>query len=66
MLTTDFTELFKQVTNSIGDYVMFLVFLAVLYLFVGALFKLITDCIIKVVIAIRAPINSTEIKVDGE
>lgn len=65
MLTTDFSALFKQVTGSVYDYLMFLVFLMVIYLFIGALVKLITDCIIKVVLAIRAPIT-TKFEVDGE
>lgn len=37
---------------------MFLVFLIILYVFVAALIKLITDSIIKVVLSIRAPITS--------
>lgn len=58
MLTTDFVALFKQITNSIPEYLMFLVFLIILYVFVAALIKLITDSIIKVVLSIRAPITS--------
>ena len=58
MLTTDFSALFKQLTNSVYDYLMFLALLTVVYLFIGALVKLITDCIIKVVLAIRAPITT--------
>ena len=58
MLTTDFAALFKQITNSIPEYLMFLVFLIILYVFVAALIKLITDSIIKVVLSIRAPITS--------
>lgn len=58
MLTTDFAALFKQITNSIPEYLMFLVFLIILYVFAAALIKLITDSIIKVVLAIRAPITS--------
>jgi hypothetical protein len=58
MLTTDFSALFKQLTNSVYDYLMFLALLTVVYLFIGAMVKLITDCIIKVVLAIRAPITT--------
>jgi len=59
MLSTDFAALFKHVTGSISDYVMFLVFLFVLYLFVSIFIKLITESIISIVIAIRAPITSS-------
>ena len=58
MLNTDFAALFKHITNSIPEYLMFLVFLIILYVFVAALIKLITDSIIKVVLSIRAPITS--------
>jgi len=59
MLTTDFSALFKQITAGVYDYLMFLAFLMVVYLFIGALVKLITDCIIKIVVAMRAPITSS-------
>lgn len=59
MLTTDFSTLFKQVTSGVSEYVMFLVFLFVIYLFIAVLIKLVTDSIISIVIAIRAPITSS-------
>jgi hypothetical protein len=63
MLTTDFASLFKQIASSIPEYLMFLLLLIILYVFVGALVKLITESIIKVILAIRAPIT---FKVKGD
>lgn len=59
MLTTDFSSLFKQVTSGVSEYVMFLVFLFVIYLFIAVLIKLVTDSIISIIIAIRSPITTS-------
>ena len=58
MLNTDFAALFKLVSDNVYNYLMFLAFVTILYVFVAALIKLITDSIIKVVLSIRAPITS--------
>jgi hypothetical protein len=58
MLTTDFLALYKQITSGIYEYLMFLALMMMLYLFIGAMVKLITDCIIKIVLSIRAPITT--------
>lgn len=68
MLNTDFAALFKTLTDNIYNYLMFLAFLIILYVFAAAFIKLLTDCVIKVVLAIRAPINGkfTDIAVEEE
>jgi hypothetical protein len=58
MLTTDFLALYKQITSGIYEYLMFLALTMIVYLFIGAMVKLITDCIIKIVLSIRAPITT--------
>ena len=58
MLTTDFLALYKQITSGVYEYLMFLALMMMLYLFIGAMVKLITDCIIKIVLSIRAPITT--------
>jgi hypothetical protein len=58
MLTTDFLALYKQITSDIYEYLMFLALTMIVYLFIGAMVKLITDCIIKIVLSIRAPITT--------
>jgi hypothetical protein len=58
MLTTDFLALYKQITSGIYEYLMFLALMMMLYLFIGVMVKLITDCIIKIVLSIRVPITT--------
>lgn len=58
MLTTDFLALYNQITSGIYEYLMFLALTMILYMFIGAMVKLITDSIIKIVLSIRAPITT--------
>jgi hypothetical protein len=55
-MNTDFTVLFKTITESIPNYLMFmgLVFLA--YSLTIAFVKVLSDNVVKVVLAARAPV----------
>jgi hypothetical protein len=55
-MNTDLTQLFKTVTESVPNYIMFmgLVFLA--YTLTIATIKVISDNVVKVVLAARAPV----------
>ena len=57
MLSTDFSELFKHITNNISTYLMFIVMMVMAYMLFVAIMRVITDNIIKIVLAVRAPIN---------
>lgn len=63
MFTTNFSELYKTVTEDIGSYVMFLAMMVLIYIFVGSIIRLVIDGIIRIVYTIRAPIST--IKVSG-
>jgi hypothetical protein len=56
-MNTDLTQLFKTVTESVPNYIMFmgLVFLA--YSLTIATIKVISDNVVKVVLAARAPVS---------
>lgn len=58
MLNTDVTALFKQITSGVSEYLMFLGLLVMMYLFIVALIKLVTDSITTIIIVIRSPITS--------
>jgi len=64
-MNTDLTQLFKTVTESVPHYLMFmgLVFLA--YSLTIATIKVISDNVVKVVLAARAPVTF-KIKDGGE
>ena len=64
-MNTDFTVLFKTITESVPHYLMFmgLVFLA--YSLTIATIKVISDNVVKVVLAARAPVTF-KIKDGGE
>lgn len=57
MLTTNFTELFKLIAESWLNYVVFICILACIYYWIVFVGRFITDCIVKIVLAIRAPIQ---------
>ena len=57
MLSTDFAALFKHVTDNITTYVMFIAMMFMMYMLFVAIMKIITENIIKIILAIRAPIN---------
>lgn len=61
MLTTDFNGLFKHITDNVYTYLMFLTLIALLYLFFVASVRVITDALIRIVIAFRTPIVVTRI-----
>jgi hypothetical protein len=64
-MNTDLTQLFKTITESVPHYLMFmgLVFLA--YSLTIATIKVISDNVVKVVLAARAPV-AFKIKDGGE
>ena len=64
-MNTDLTQLFKTITESVPHYLMFmgLVFLA--YSLTIATIKVISDNVVKVVLAARAPVTF-KIKDGGE
>jgi hypothetical protein len=64
MLTTDFVQLFKLVTDSVSNYLFAMFTILLLYSLLFALIKHITNCIVTVVLACRASI--TKKKTDDE
>lgn len=61
MFTTNFSELYKTVTEDIGSYVMFLAMMVLIYIFVGSIIRLVIDGIIRIVYTIRAPISTINV-----
>lgn len=57
MLSTDFAALFKHITQNITTYLMFIAVMFMAYMLFVAVTRTITDNIIKIVLAIRAPIS---------
>lgn len=56
-MNTDLTVLFKTVTESVPNYIMFITLMFLGYLMCVALIKILCDNIIKVVLAARAPVT---------
>ena len=56
-MNTDLTVLFKTVTESIPNYIMFITLVFLVYLMAVAFVKILCENIIKVVLAARAPVS---------
>ena len=56
-MNTDLTVLFKTVTESVPNYIMFITLILLVYLMVVAFVKILCENIIKVVLAARAPVS---------
>lgn len=63
-MNTDLTQLFKTVTESVPNYLMFVGLVFLVYTLTVALIKVLSDNVVKVVLAARAPV-AFKIK-DGE
>jgi hypothetical protein len=63
-MNTDLTQLFKTVTESVPNYLMFMGLVFLVYTLTVALIKVLSDNVVKVVLAARAPV-AFKIK-DGE
>ena len=55
-MNTDFTVLFKTVTESIPNYLMFMGLVFLVYSLTIAFVKVLSDNVVKVVLAARAPV----------
>ena len=64
-MNTDLNTLFKTVTESVPNYIMFITLVFLVYLLCVAFVKALCDNIIKVVLAARAPVTF-KIKDDAE
>jgi len=58
MLTTNFTELFKLIAENWVHYIVFICILVCLYYWIVFVGRFLTDCIVKIILAIRAPIQT--------
>jgi len=56
MIVIDLTQLFKTVTESVPNYLMFMGLVFFVYTLTIATIKVISDNVIKVVLAARAPV----------
>lgn len=57
MLSTDFTALYKYITVDVYGFLIFLITLMLLYGLFCAVVNFITDNIIRIIVAMRAPIT---------
>ena len=64
-MNTDLTQLFKTVTESVPNYLMFITLIAMCYGMSVAFVKIVCDNVVKVVLAARAPVTF-KIKDGGE
>jgi Na+-transporting methylmalonyl-CoA/oxaloacetate decarboxylase gamma subunit len=64
-MNTDFTVLFKTVTESAPNYLMFMGLVFLVYTLTIAFIKVLSDNVVKVVLAARAPV-AFKIKDGGE
>jgi len=55
-MNTDFTVLFKTITESIPNYLMFMGLVFLVYSLTIAFVKVLSDNVVKVVLAARAPV----------
>ena len=55
-MNTDFTVLFKTITESIPNYLMFMGLVFLVYTLTIAFIKVLSDNVVKVVLAARAPV----------
>ena len=56
-MNTDLTQLFKTVTESVPNYLMFITLIAMCYGMSVAFVKTLSDNVVKVVLAARAPVS---------
>jgi hypothetical protein len=64
-MNTDLTQLFKTITESVPNYLMFMGMVFFVYTLIIAFIKVLCDNVVKVVLAARAPV-SFKIKDGGE
>ena len=57
MIMIDITELFKTVTSTVANYLLFITFALLGYLMLIALVKVVGDNVVKVVLASRMPVE---------
>ena len=56
-MNTDLTVLFKTVTESVPNYIMFITLVFMVYLMAVAFVKILSENLIKVILAARAPVS---------
>ncbi len=56
-MNTDLTVLFKTVTESVPNYIMFITLIFMVYLMAVAFVKILCENLIKVILAARAPVS---------
>ena len=56
-MNTDLTVLFKTVTESVPNYIMFIILIVLGYSLCVAFVKVLCDNVVKVVLAARAPVS---------
>lgn len=56
-------DFYKHITETVHNYLMFLVFVTVIYLIFCLTATYVTDLMIKVILAIRAPMPPVTVKV---
>ena len=56
-MNTDLTVLFKTVTESVPNYIMFIILIVLGYSLCVAFVKTLSDNVVKVVLAARAPVE---------
>jgi hypothetical protein len=56
-MNTDLTVLFKTVTESVPNYIMFITLVFMVYLMAVAFVKILCENLIKVILAARAPVS---------
>ena len=56
-MNTDLTVLYKTVTESVPNYIMFITLVFLVYLMAVAFVKILSENIIKIVLAARAPVT---------
>lgn len=53
----DITELFKTVTSTVTNYLLFITLILLVYLMLIAFVKVVGDNVMKIVLASRMPVN---------
>ncbi len=56
-MNTDLTVLFKTVTESVPNYIMFIILIVLGYSLCVTFVKILSDNVVKVVLAARAPVS---------
>jgi hypothetical protein len=57
MIMIDITELFKTVTSTVTNYLLFITLILLVYLMLIAFVKVVGDNVMKIVLASRMPVN---------